>query len=176
MEKIQNSLKQFKAHILRKPLKRANHSSCQFQTEKKWLRLQYHANYHIKKPDELENGMEDPPGLIDEKLLDKTFGSLIGLALGDALGAHVEFRPHEYLLLNPVKDLEGGGTWGLKKGQFTDDASMALCLGISLVARRDFIPYDQLVRYKWWFEHGYMSSTGHCFDIGAATSQSLQEF
>ncbi|CAF4245612.1 unnamed protein product, partial [Rotaria sordida] len=42
--------------------------------------------------------------------------------------------------------------------------------------RRDFIPYDQLVRYKWWFEHGYMSSTGHCFDIGAATSQSLQEF
>jgi len=42
---------------------------------------------------------------------------LIGLALGDALGAHVEFRPRQYLLSNPVKDLEGGGTWGLKKGQ-----------------------------------------------------------
>jgi hypothetical protein len=39
------------------------------------------------------------------------------MALGDALGAHVEFRPHEYLLSNPVKDLEGGGTWSLRPGQ-----------------------------------------------------------
>jgi ADP-ribosylglycohydrolase len=53
---------------------------------------------------------------------------------------------------------------------------MALCLANSLVARRDFIPYDQLVRYKWWHKFGYMSSTGKCFDIGAATSQSLYEF
>jgi ADP-ribosyl-[dinitrogen reductase] hydrolase len=53
---------------------------------------------------------------------------------------------------------------------------MALCLDNSLVARRDFVPYDQLVRYKWWSLHGYMSSTGHCFDIGAATSQSIHEF
>jgi ADP-ribosylglycohydrolase len=53
---------------------------------------------------------------------------------------------------------------------------MALCLANSLLARRDFIPYDQLVRYKWWYKLGYMSSTGQCFDIGAATSQSLREF
>ncbi|CAF4405475.1 unnamed protein product, partial [Adineta steineri] len=59
---------------------------------------------------------------------------------------------------------------------FTDDTSIALCLANSLVARKDFIPYDQLVRYKWWFRHGYMSSTGTCFDIGAATKRSLIEF
>ncbi|CAF1268611.1 unnamed protein product [Didymodactylos carnosus] len=53
---------------------------------------------------------------------------------------------------------------------------MALCLANSLIARHDFVPYDQLVRYKWWYRNGYMSSTGHCFDIGAATRQSLQEF
>jgi hypothetical protein len=46
---------------------------------------------------------------------------------------------------------------------------MALCLANSLVARRDFIPYDQFVRYKWWNEFGYMSATGYCFDIGTAT-------
>ncbi|CAF1524306.1 unnamed protein product, partial [Rotaria sp. Silwood1] len=144
--------------------------------EKKWLNLQYHADGQIKKPDELENEMQEPSNLIDEKLLDQISGALIGMALGDALGAHVEFRPHVYLLANPVKDLEGGGTWGLKKGQFTDDTSMALCLANSLVSRRGFVPYDQLVRYKWWFQHGYMSSTGRCFDIGAATAQSLDEF
>lgn len=53
---------------------------------------------------------------------------------------------------------------------------MALCLASSLVSRHGFEPYDQLVRYKWWYRNGYMSSTGQCFDIGAATSQSLHEF
>ena len=53
---------------------------------------------------------------------------------------------------------------------------MALCLANSLIARHGFVPYDQLVRYKWWYRRGYMSSTGHCFDIGTATSQSLVEF
>jgi ADP-ribosylglycohydrolase len=53
---------------------------------------------------------------------------------------------------------------------------MALCLANSLVARRDYVPYDQLVRYKWWYQEGYMSSTGSCFDIGSATKHSLQEF
>ncbi|CAF2743793.1 unnamed protein product [Rotaria sp. Silwood2] len=101
---------------------------------------------------------------------------MFGLTVGDALGAHVEFRPNSYLVAHPVKDLVGGGTWGLERGQFTDDTSMALCLANSLIACGDFIPYDQLVRYKWWFRQGYMSSTGHCFDIGAATRQSIQEF
>jgi hypothetical protein len=41
------------------------------------------------------------------------------MALGDALGAHVEFRPREFLVQHPVEDLEGGGTWGLNKGEVT---------------------------------------------------------
>ncbi|CAF3873051.1 unnamed protein product, partial [Rotaria magnacalcarata] len=42
---------------------------------------------------------------------------MAGLALGDALGAHVEFKPHDILVVRPVKDLQGGGTWGLNKGE-----------------------------------------------------------
>ena len=61
--------------------------------------------------------MIDPPDTIDDGLLDRIHGSLIGLAIGDALGAHVEFHSHSYLVENPVKDLMGGGTWGLKIGQ-----------------------------------------------------------
>ncbi|CAF4163130.1 unnamed protein product [Rotaria sordida] len=53
---------------------------------------------------------------------------------------------------------------------------MTLCLANSLVARHGFEPYDQLVRYKWWFRHGYMSSTGTCFDIGNSTKKALSEF
>jgi len=86
---------------------------------KRWFDPQFHDkdHLHIKKPDEIENEMDEPPGEIDKLILDRIQGSIIGMALGDALGAHVEFRPHQYLVANPVTDLESGGTWGLKKGQ-----------------------------------------------------------
>ena len=53
---------------------------------------------------------------------------------------------------------------------------MALCLASSLIVCRGFLPYDQLVRYQWWYRFGYMSSTGHCFDIGDSTRQALDKF
>jgi ADP-ribosylglycohydrolase len=107
---------------------------------------------------------------------EKIVGSLVGLAIGDALGASVEFRPRQYLVDHPVKDMQGGGTWGLQAGQWTDDTSMALCLAASLITQHGFNPYDQMVRYKWWYKKGFLSSTGQCFDIGSTTRTSLEEF
>jgi ADP-ribosylglycohydrolase len=106
----------------------------------------------------------------------RIIGSLIGLAVGDALGASVEFRPQQYLAAHPVREMMSGGTWGLRAGQWTDDTSMALCLASSLITKKGFNPYDQMVRYKWWYKYGYLSSTGQCFDIGNATRNSLEEF
>jgi hypothetical protein len=85
--------------------------------DKAWLDRQHHADKSIKKPAELEDKMQNPPGEVDSDTLDRIQGSMIGMALGDALGASVEFRPHAYLVENPVKDMHGGGTWGLQKGQ-----------------------------------------------------------
>ena len=90
-----------------------------YVVDKTWLELQYHnkKQEHIKKPDEIQDDIREPPGEINKEILNRIQGSMIGMALGDALGAHVEFRPRQYLVANPVKDLQGGGTWGLKKGQ-----------------------------------------------------------
>ena len=67
--------------------------------------------------EELEKEMKDTPNLINEELLNRIQGALIGLAIGDMMGAPLEFHPHDYLVAHPVKDLQEGGTWGLKKGQ-----------------------------------------------------------
>ena len=52
---------------------------------------------------------------------------------------------------------------------------MALCLAVSLL-ERGFDPGDQMERYCRWLEHGYMSSTGRCFDIGTTTRLALKRY
>ena len=70
----------------------------------------------------------------------------------------------------------GGGPFGLKPGDWTDDTSMALCLAASLSECAGFNPRDQMERYVRWMTEGYFSSTGSCFDIGGTTSASLHRF
>jgi hypothetical protein len=89
-----------------------------------WLNPQYRDNKQmtIIKPDELETYLHDPHGPFNKDSLERILGSMIGLALGDALGAHVEFRPHQYLVEHPVTELQGGGTWGLQLGQVKQES------------------------------------------------------
>jgi ADP-ribosylglycohydrolase len=101
-------------------------------------------------------------------------GCLLGLAAGDALGTTLEFRPPGSF--TPLTDMVGGGVYGLKRGQWTDDTSMALCLAESLITQGRFDPVHQLETYCRWWRDGHLSSKGYCFDIGATTSQALSRF
>ncbi len=108
------------------------------------------------------------------RLRDRFRGALLGLAVCDALGTTLEFKaPGTF---QPITDLVGGGPFGLKPGQWTDDTSMALCLAESLVESRGFDPLDQLERYVRWYRQGHLSSTGACFDIGGTTVSALHRF
>ena len=107
-------------------------------------------------------------------LCDRYRGALVGLAVGDALGTTLEFKaPGAF---KPITDMIGGGPFGLKPGQWTDDTSMALCLAESLVEKRGFDPKDQMDRYCRWWQEGYLSSTGTCFDIGVTVRKSLESY
>lgn len=101
-------------------------------------------------------------------------GSLIGLAVGDALGAPLEGLPSGWF--EPVEEMVGGGFHGVEPGQWTDDTSMALCLAESLIERRAFDPADQLERYRRWYREGHLSSKGYCFGIGGTTRESIERF
>ncbi len=78
-------------------------------------------------------------------LRDRYRGALLGLAVGDALGTTLEFRPPGSFA--PLADMVGGGPFGLAPGQWTDDTSMALCLAESLIECGGFDPEDQMRRY-----------------------------
>lgn len=99
-------------------------------------------------------------------------GCMYGLAIGDALGAPVEFKfPGEFA---PVTIYRSGGPHSLNAGEWTDDTSMALALADSLA--RGWDTKDQLTRYLDWFQNGAYSVNGRCFDIGNTTRHALMEF
>lgn len=101
-------------------------------------------------------------------------GCILGLAVGDAVGAAVEFKSRGSFA--PLTDMIGGGPFHLLPGQWTDDTSMALCLATSLVECRGFDALDQMQRYLRWKDTGYLSSTGRCFDIGNTVAAALRRF
>lgn len=105
---------------------------------------------------------------------DRFRGCLLGLAVGDALGTTLEFKaPGSFA---PIDDMVGGGPFELQPGQWTDDTSMALCLAHSLLYRQGFDAADQMNRYCNWYRHGYLSSTGTCFDIGNTVRAALERY
>jgi ADP-ribosyl-[dinitrogen reductase] hydrolase len=68
-------------------------------------------------------------------LFDRALGAYLGFAIGDALGATVEFmRPREIVAQYGVhRDIVGGGWLKLARGQVTDDTTMSLALGDALL-------------------------------------------
>jgi len=69
-------------------------------------------------------------------LADRAEAAYLGLALGDALGATVEFMtPREIRDKHGVhKEIRGGGWLRLKPGAVTDDTTMSLSLGAAILA------------------------------------------
>ena len=100
-----------------------------------------------------------------DELFDKALGAYLGFAIGDALGATVEFMlPREIAHRYGVhRDIVGGGWLKLASGQVTDDTTMSLALGGALLAggvdalQRHAQGDDALVRhigdaYVQWFK------------------------
>ena len=108
---------------------------------------------------------------LDPAQKDRARGCLLGLAIGDALGARLEFVPRDS---HPaVRDLVGGGPFDLAPGEWTDDTSMALGLADSLIACHGLDAADLMNRFLRWFQRGENAVNGVCFGIGATTRTAL---
>jgi ADP-ribosyl-[dinitrogen reductase] hydrolase len=73
----------------------------------------------------------------DARLRDRAVAAYLGLAIGDALGATVEFMtPREIRDQYGVhRNILGGGWLRLPKGRVTDDTEMSLALGRAILER-----------------------------------------
>jgi ADP-ribosylglycohydrolase len=108
---------------------------------------------------------------MSQNLLEKYQGSLLGLAIGDALGVPAEFKMVGDF--EPVNDFRDSDWFDLPAGHWSDDTAMALCLANSLIEKKSFDPVDQIEKYKKWLETGYCSSTGKAIGIGQTILRAL---
>jgi ADP-ribosyl-[dinitrogen reductase] hydrolase len=81
---------------------------------------------------------------------DKAVGALLGLAVGDALGAPVEGAGADDLG-GKHTELTGGGVYGVRPGQGTADTAMALTLAASLIEQGGFDADRALGSYVSWY-------------------------
>jgi ADP-ribosyl-[dinitrogen reductase] hydrolase len=98
-------------------------------------------------------------------------GAMIGLAIGDALGAPVEFLNRGEF--PPFAEGGGnyyreGGKFNLTKGEWTDDTSVALCAAQSIVKLKGFDPSELRHQYLRFRDEGNFTTRGEAFDYGGA--------
>jgi ADP-ribosylglycohydrolase len=105
-------------------------------------------------------------------------GGLIGLQVGDALGAFsnpAEPPPPELIEFTPPPDFARAhpgasgrirAHQGTPTGAWSNDGAQALCLLDSLLACSRFDAEDLGRRLVRWYDEGYLAVDGHVFDIG----------
>ena len=101
--------------------------------------------------------------------------SVLGFAVGDALGVPVEFLSREELAEKPVTDMQNLGTHEQPAGTWSDDTSMTLCSMCSLTEMG--IDYeDQMQRFEDWLWKAEYTAHGEVFDVGGTTRQAIFRF
>jgi ADP-ribosyl-[dinitrogen reductase] hydrolase len=114
----------------------------------------------------------------------RALGCYMGMVIGDALGAPLEFTDLDYNRKNKITHMQNSCKFALKAGQWTDDTSMGLCLTDSILINQKFNPHDVMLRYlAWWncgynnaFRYDYTNKLKHSVGLGGNISGSLKKF
>lgn len=110
-------------------------------------------------------------GSPDAVVVGRAKAALLGLAVGDALGATTEFmKPGEIRERYGVHDrILGGGWLKLPPGAVTDDTEMSLCVARAILARGAWDPSAVAEEFARWLE-------GNPVDVGATCRRGIRDY
>jgi ADP-ribosyl-[dinitrogen reductase] hydrolase len=108
---------------------------------------------------------------MESRIHDRAAGAYLGLAIGDALGASVEFMtaPEIAATHRVHREIIGGGWLRLKAGRVTDDTEMCLALGRAIIDRRGWDPRAVADSYLKWM-------LGMPIDIGHTCRRGIRRY
>ena len=106
---------------------------------------------------------------------DKALGMMMGLAIGDAMGAPIEFQsarePDHY-----ITKYMTGGAHDVSLGEFTDDTSMALAMADAFIKAKGYDPHLIMKNFLKWKNEGAYSPRGVMFDCGNTVYSALSKY
>ena len=104
--------------------------------------------------------------------------TLLGRAVGDALGVPVEFQPREARAPDPVTGMRAYGTHRQPAGTWSDDSSLTFCLVETLALPNGRAAAPDLADFARrsinWLNHAYWTATNETFDVGIATRSAIR--
>lgn len=100
----------------------------------------------------------------------RALGAYLGLAVGDALGAPVEFLTRREIAQRGIhSEMTGGGWLKLKPGQITDDTEMSLCLGRAWLEAGGWDARLAAEHFVGWLKH-------HPIDVGNTCRRGIRRY
>jgi len=123
---------------------------------------------------------------INRSLLDIIQSSLVGLAVGDALGVPVEFMSRKDVRKVNLTEMIGKDTpitfesrWGnlIPAGAWSDDTSMTIASMESMINQGGDIDYDDVMTHflNWW-KNGAYCSLNFPFGLGSTVSRAMDNY
>jgi ADP-ribosyl-[dinitrogen reductase] hydrolase len=101
----------------------------------------------------------------EAQFFDRAIGGFIGAAVGDALGAPLEFGPaHKQ---DTPREMTGGGGFRWAPGETTDDTAMGVAVSKMYLGTKGYSQEYLVHHFLEWYKSGPK-------DVGAWTSQSLR--
>lgn len=120
---------------------------------------------------------------LNNNIIDKTKGIFAGNIIGDIIGVSLVWKKTKIKIKRPLK-LEGDiitraercDILDTEPGDWTDDTSMLIALGESLIeSKMQVNPENELKQYQKWLNEGFYSSKKEAFDVGRTTQAALKE-
>lgn len=90
-----------------------------------------------------------------DPFLDKFHGCLIGLSIGDAMGAPLEFSERDDVC--SFTDMENNYLYNMPAGCWTDKTSQSLCVALTIPQKKDFDIEEYLNIYHQFVTDGYLT-------------------
>ncbi len=108
--------------------------------------------------------------------MSKYVDSILGHAIGDAMGVPTEFCIREHLLEHPVLDMIESEKVGQPAGSWSDDTSMEIATIESLIKNKKFNYSDIMSRWCDWLNKGEYTPNGEVFDVGRTCLKACRNY
>ena len=102
--------------------------------------------------------------------------SILGFAVGDALGVPAEFKKRDELKNKPVFNMEAFGSHNQPAGTWSDDTSMVIATMDSIIEKDEIDYNDIMQKYSQWYKNAQYTPNNVVFDIGNGTRNAIENY